>query len=61
MDHVDVVTGCLHLEIDDDYISITVPEGCPEGWNTSKIIVRLRNAVHGHKHAPELSHDDINA
>jgi len=40
---------------------MTLPEGCPEGFNTLKIIVRLKKALYGLKQAPRLWHDDTNA
>jgi len=58
---LDVVAAFLHPEIDDVDIYITLPEGWPEGSNAPKIVVRLRKALYGLKHAPHLSHDDINA
>jgi hypothetical protein len=61
MDHLDVVTAFLNTKIDDDDIYMTLAEGWPEGHNTPKIIVRLRNALYGLKQAPRLWHDDINA
>jgi hypothetical protein len=60
MQHLDVVTAFLNLEIDDD-IFLTLPDGWPEGLNAPKIIVRLRKALYGIKQAPWLWHDDINA
>jgi len=54
MDHLDVVTAVLNPEIDDDDIYMTLPEGWPEGLNAPKIIVRLRKALYGLKHAPRL-------
>jgi hypothetical protein len=60
MDHLDVVTTILYSEIDNEDMYITLPEGWQEDLNTLKIIVRLRKALHGHKHAPQLWHDDIN-
>jgi len=61
MDHVNVVTTFLNTETDDNDINMTLPEGRPEGHNTPKIIVRLRNALYGLQQAPRLWHDDINA
>ena len=61
MNHLDVVTAFLNLEIDDDDIYMTLPEGWPEGLNAPKIIVRLRKALYGLKQAPRLWHDNINA
>jgi len=61
MDHLDEVTAFLNPEIDDDDSYMNLPEGWPEGLNTAKIIVRLRIALYGLKHAPRLWHDDINA
>jgi hypothetical protein len=61
MDHLDVVTAFLNTKIDDDDIYMTLAEGWPEGHNTPKIIVRLRNALYGLKQAPRLWHDVINA
>jgi len=58
---MDVITGFLHPEIDDDDIYMTLAEGWPEGLNAPKIIFRLRKALYGLKQAPQLWHDDINA
>jgi len=60
-DHLDVVTAFLNPEIHGDDIYMTLPERWPEGCNTPKLIVRLRQALYGLKQAPRLWHDDINA
>jgi len=60
MEHFDVVTAFLNPEIDDDDIYMTLPDGWPEGSNSPKIVVRLREALHGLKQAPLLWHDNIN-
>jgi len=60
-DRLDVVTAFLNPEIDDDEIYITLPEKWPTGSHTPLIVVRLRNALYGVKHAPRLWHDNINA
>jgi hypothetical protein len=44
IDHLDVVTTFQIPEIGDD-IYMTFPDGWPEGLNTPKIIVTLRNAL----------------
>ena len=61
MDQLDVLTAFLNPEIDDEDIYMTLPEGWPEHLNAPKIIVRIGKALFGLKHAPRLSHDDINA
>jgi len=40
---------------------MTLPEGWPEGLNTPTVIVWLKKALHGLKHAPRLSHNYINS
>jgi hypothetical protein len=60
MEHFYVVTAFLNPKIDDDDISMTLPDGWPEGLNAPKIVVRLRKALYGLKQAPRLWHDDIN-
>jgi len=61
MDQLDVVTAFLIPGIEDDDIYMTPPEGWTEGLNVPKIIVRLRKALYGHKQAPRIWHDNINA
>jgi len=61
MDHLDAVAVFLNPEMDDEDIYMTLPEGWPEGLNAPKIIVRLRKDLYGHKQAPRLRYDDINA
>jgi len=58
---LDVGTAFLNPEIDDDNINMTLLEGCSEGLNAPKIIVRLRKALYGLKQAPQLWHHNINA
>ena len=61
IDHLDVMTTFLNPEIDDDDIYINLPDGWPEGFNTPKIIVRLRKAFYGLEQATRLWHYNINA
>ena len=61
MDHLHVYTAFLNPKIDDDDICMTLPEGWPEGSNSSKIVLSLRIALDGLTQAPQLWHDDINA
>jgi len=67
IDHLDVVTAFLNLDVDDVDIYVVLPEGCPEGNEDTRtyahappIIVRLRKALYGLKQAPRLWHNDIN-
>ena len=52
IDHLDMVTGFLNPEINDDDIYISLPEGWPEGPNTPTIVVQLQKALYGLKQAP---------
>ena len=52
MDHLLKVTPFPNLEIDDDDIYMTLPEGWPEGLNTPKICIRLRKSLYGLEQAP---------
>jgi len=61
MAQLDVLTTILNSEIDNDNIYMTLPEGWQEGFNTPKIVVRLRKALNGLIQAPRLWHDDMNA
>jgi len=59
IDQLDVVTAFRDTDIEDDNIYVTLLAGCPEGFITPKIIVRLRKALYGLELAPRLWHNQI--
>jgi hypothetical protein len=65
IDHLDVVTAFQNLEVDNDNIDMVLPEDWPVGNKDTRtyappIIVRLRNAFYGLRHAQLVWHNDIN-
>jgi hypothetical protein len=60
IDDLDVVTGFLNPEVDDENIYMTLPERWREGLNAPAMVTRLKKALYGLKQAPRLWHDDIN-
>jgi hypothetical protein len=45
--HLDVVFALWYAKMDNKDINMTLPEGCPEGRSTPKIIYRLSKALYG--------------
>jgi len=56
---LDVATSIVNPEVNDNDMYMTLPKRWPEGLNWPMIVVRLKKAVYGFKHAAQLWHNDI--